>query len=279
MIRPALPNLLLLCFALLLQACDKSSSTPPPPGAKPGHLIGKLSDGQGKPLSNVTIKVFGFSTKGDVVKIEKKFPGPASEYDIEVPDGKYDTPIARIAVEYNQRKYDLPLAAADNTREWNEQHDSQGGMVRDFIWKIAGRAPGGNSNEPSGYWGGTIQFDIGALMGDYANIEITLTPDGPLIDGSEGKPLTFNRKLPWQKKEDHFLLDIPIGKYNANAKVLFGPSPKPLGLVCYTVDPTNPDAPTPDKIRPKVPVEFECREIKAGEWKLLMPNLTAFPPQ
>jgi hypothetical protein len=279
MTRLAFQNLLLLSLTLFMAACDQNgSNSPPPPGAKPGHLTGKLSDARGKPLSNVTIKIVGFSSQGNVVKIEKRVSGPASEYDIEVPDGKYDTPTARLGIEYNDRWYDLPLAAADGTREWNEQHDSKPGMVRDFIWKTAGSAPGGNADQPSGYWGSTIQFDLGGLLGDYATIEVTLKPEGPLIDGSEGKTLTFERKLPWKKREDHYLLDIPIGKYTASARVLFGSSPKPLRLACYTIDPTNPDVQTPDKLSPKVTVEFECQEVKTGEWKVLMPNLTAFPP-
>ena len=280
MTRLALQNVALFAIALFISACDKSGSTaPPPPGAKAGHLTGKLADAQGKPLSNVTIKVVGYSTNGEVVRKEKVIKGPASEYDIEVPDGKYDTPTARIALEYNDRWYDLPLAAADGTREWNEQHDSSQGLVRDFVWKISGRSPYGGANEPGGYWGGTVMFDIGALVGDFASMEVTLTPNGPLIDGSEGKPLSFQRKLPWSKKEDHYLFDVPIGRYTATARVLFGSSPKPMRLVCYTIDPTNPtEIRTPDKMPIKIPVEFECQEVKKGEWQLLMPNLTAFPP-
>jgi hypothetical protein len=280
MTRRALQIVVLLSFALALSACDKSKSNiKPAPGAKAGHLTGKLSDAHGKPLSDVTIKIFGFSNKGEPVRLEKKIKGPAAEYDIEVPDGKYDTPTARIALEYNDHWYDLPLAAADGTREWNEQHDSAPGMVRDFVWKIAGRSPNGNADEPDGYWGGTVVFEIGGPASDLADIEITLTPDGPLIDGSDGQAVKFKRKLPWKKKEEHYLFDVPIGKYSARAQILYGGTPKPMQLVCYTIDPTNPtEVKTPDKMPTKIPLEFECQEIKKGVWKLLLPNLTAFPP-
>src|SRR5258706_1897645 len=268
----------LLVAALAMCGCDRNSGSggPPPPGAKPGHLTGKLSDARGGPLSNVTVSVFGFSDKGEPVTREVKLKGSASEYDIPLPDGKSNAPIARIGVDYNGRWYDLPLAAVDGTREWAEQKEPARGMVRDFTWRISGRAPSGEADSPLGYWGGTIQFDKAGDLGDGATIEITLKPDGPLIDGSAGQTLTFTRKLPWKKFEDHYLLDIPLGKYTASAKKLFGTNPKPLRLVAYTIDPENTkEAPRPAT---SVTVEFECQEVKPGEYKLLLPNLVAFPP-
>jgi hypothetical protein len=278
MSRTLLLSLTLAALALI--GCDRNgSSATAPPGAKPGHLTGKLSDTHGKPLSGVTLSVFGFSPKGEMIKRDVHIKGPATEYDIPLPDGKYDTPVARIGVEYNDRWYDLPLAAADGTREWPQQGQASRGMVRDFVWKISGRAPTGEVEDPAGYWGGTIQFDKGADLGDTATLEITLKPDGPLIDGSIGQPVIFTRKLPWKHREDHYLLDVPIGKYTATGKTLFGTHPKPLRLVSYTIDPTNLDesANTP-KPTSRVTVEFECTEIKTNQWKLLIPNLIAFPP-
>src|SRR5439155_14548322 len=244
---------------------------------KPGHLTGKLSDAQGKPISNVTVSIFGFTDNGEPVTRETKVAGPAGAYDLELPSGKYNTPTARIAVDYNGRHYELPLAAADGTKEWLDQKESRLGMVRDFVWKIAGPVPGGDPLSPSGYWGGTIEFDKGADLGDIAKIEINLRPEGPLIDGSEGKPVVFIRVWPWKKREDHYLLDVPLGRYTATAKILIGTRPKPLRLVSYTVDPSSVEQVQP-KMSPSVPIEFECREVKPGEFKLMIPNLLAFPP-
>jgi hypothetical protein len=283
MIRNALATLVLALMATALTACDDKNSgsgNSPPPGAKPGHLSGKLSDAQGKPLSNVTIHIFGFSDKGEPVDRAVTVKGPATEYDIQLPDGKYNTPSARIGLVYNDRWYDLPLASADGTRDWSDQQDSKRGMVRDFVWKISGKVPGADTSLPAAYWGGTIQFSKGAEdLGEIPTIEINLTPDGPLIDGSKGEPMQFVRKLPWTKQEDHYLFDVPIGKYTATARILFGSQPKPLRLASYTIDPTNPELPNPEKLPPKVPIEFQCQEVHPGEYKLLMPNLVAFPPQ
>jgi hypothetical protein len=272
-----------LCHVLLamisLVGCDRKSGSggPPPPGAKPGHLTGKLSDAQGRPLSNVTVSIFGFSDKGEPVRREAKVAGPAGEYDIPLPDGKYDTPTARIDIDYNGRSYSLPLAATDGTREWAQQKEPKDGIVRDFIWKISGRAPGGADESPRSYWGGTILFDKAGDLGDGATIEIILTPEGPLIDGSPGQTLTFTRKLPWKRQDEHLLLDIPIGKYKATARKMFGSNPKPLRLVAYTIDPAASDSPPPSPVQIAT-VEFECREVKPGEFQLIVPNLIVFAP-
>src|SRR5258706_803706 len=174
MVRLASIHVLLALTALA--GCDwkSGSPTPPPPGAKPGHLTGKLADAQGRPLSNVTVSVFGFTGKNEPVRREVKIAGPAGEYDIPLPDGKYDTPIAQIAVDYNGRSYVLPLAAADGSREWLEQKNPKNGMVCDFVWKIAGRAPIADEQSPRGYWGGTILFDKAGDLGDSATLQIIL---------------------------------------------------------------------------------------------------------
>jgi hypothetical protein len=271
-----------LGLLIALAACDRdaTSSAPPPPGAKPFRLIGKLADERGNPLSNVTVSIFGFSEKGEAVNRQVFVAGPAREYDMELPEGKYATPMARVGVEYNDRWYELPLAAADGTREWTEQKDSRRGLVRDFVWRISGPIPGGQTNAPAGYWGGSVHFDKAGELGDFATIDIVLKPVGPLIDGSEGKPLAFTRRIPWEKPDDHYLIDIPIGKYTASARQAFGTKPKPLRLVSYTVDPANLEPQTAERTpAATATIEFEQSEPKPDEFKLLAPNLVAFPPK
>ena len=279
--RRAIRSIALVAVALALTACDRkggsSSGGPPPPGAVPGHLRGRLADAQGKPLSNVTVSIFGFSDGGEPVTRDVQVTGPATSYDIELPPGKCNTPIARIDVLYNDRRYVLPLAAADGTIEWAEQQSARVGMVRDFVWRISGPVPNADPAAPTGYWGGAVQFDKGQDLGDTAKIEITLKPDGPLIDGSAGRELTFERKIPWKRQEDHLLLDIPIGRYTVAARLLFGTNPKALRLVAYTLDPKHLDL-EPPKPATTVKLEFECGEVKPGEFKLMVPNLIAFPP-
>jgi hypothetical protein len=268
-----------IVLPLVCAACDKSPSPAPQPGAKPGYATGKLASASGGPLTDVTVSLSAFLADNTAYSKEFEIKGPASEYALQIPDGMYNTPMARVGVWYGDRWYDLPLAATDGTREWPAQRNSKQGLVRDFVFRISGLRPGGNTNEPEDYWGGTVHFDKGGDLGEFAKIEITLKPDGPLIDGSGGQTLLFKRELPWRKPQDHLLYDIPLGKYTATAKLLFGSRPKSLKLISYTIDPQKPEeVPAPEKSTTSVPIEFQTQQVKPGEFRKLIPNLVAFPP-
>ncbi len=276
---PVAAGILLILTLLLSYGCDNSgSSVPPPPGAKAGRISGKLADARGGPLSNVMIEISGFTTGGESVHKQVEIPGPATEFSIEVPEGQYSAPAAIIKPQYKDRVYAFPLAAVDGAKEWPEARSSKKGLVRDFVWKISGTKPEGMGAalEPSGYWGGAVQFETGADLGDYAQFEITLKPDGPLIDGSQGKDLVFTKKLPWKRAEEHYILDIPFGRYIASVKLVYGTKPRPLKLVCYTIDPEFPDQ-VPEKTALTAILEYEVKKMKDGTMKLMTPIMVVFP--
>src|SRR3546814_3061732 len=64
---------------------------------------------------------------------------------------------------------------------------------------------------------------------DMEDVELTLTPSGPLIDGSEGKTLVL-------RQGDHYwvqfgyLEDIPIGRYTVTAILKNEAGPRPLRI-------------------------------------------------
>jgi len=267
-------------MAILLAglACDRSGTESVDPRAKAGLLTGKLADDRGGPLSNVMVRVAGFTRGGVPVNKEFKVAGPAKEFSFEVPEGTYTAPEAVIDLEYNNRSYTLGLAPGNGEKEWPRARDSKAGLVRDFIFKISGALPEGLGSDvdPSGYYGSTAVFELGGEFGDVASFEITLKPDGPLIDGSEGKTLTFTRKIPWRRHEDHYLLDIPTGRYIATAKLLYGTRPKPLKIISYAIDPENPDA-APDRSALSAVVEFEMRKGRDGKLNLTRPSIVVFP--
>ena len=266
-----------------LCACDEQKGP-----AATHQITGRLSDQSGKPLSNVKVSVFGYPRGNqETFSHVAEVPGPADRYSIDVPEGTYDAPRASIDVTYNGRKYMLPLASSDNTRDWGEQKDSTGGLTRDFVWRISGPRPSGmgDAKEVATFWGASINLDKGADIGDFGTIEVTLTPDGPLIDGSAGKVLTFKRVIPWQKHEDHLLTDVPIGRYTATAKIFASGSDKarPLRLVAASGNPAKVDeSSSGGATASNVVVEFEQADAKPGatpgqEPKFYMPSLLVFP--
>jgi hypothetical protein len=276
--------LLTACGLLALPSCDDKQGT----GAT-HQITGKLASSSGKPLSNVKVAVFGYP-HGSHESFSKVLdvPGPADKYSVDVPEGTYDAPRASISVNYNGKSFMLPLAAADNTRDWGDQKESKSGLTRDFVWRISGQRPTGlgESKESAGFWGAAVNLDKGADIGDFGTIDVTLTPDGPLVDGSQGKVVTYKRAVPWQKHEDHLLTDIPIGRYVATAKFTGGGAadnkPKPLRLVVTSGNPKNLDELSPQTTAASVVIEFEQMDLKAGagpgqEPKFYVPTLLVFP--
>lgn len=80
------------------------------------------------------------------------------------------------------------------------------GGVRDFVWRLSGPTP----DADFGY-GATIlvyiDFDDYELLPQ--NVELTLAPDGPLVDGSAGRTITVTGDS---------VQDIPVGRYAYSAR-------------------------------------------------------------
>lgn len=108
----------------------------------------------------------------------------------------------RFKTKYNGEWYDLGLAA-DNDAAFA----TDAGAVRNFTLKISGERPGG------GYYGGTVWPYFSSRSGnfDIERVEYTLTPIGPLIDGSAGQPLKL---MP----DEQPTVDVPIGRYKVTAR-------------------------------------------------------------
>lgn len=79
--------------------------------------------------------------------------------------------------------------------------------MRNFTWRLTGQTA-------EGPIGGTVWIhpDWGGVDYDTNDVELTLTPVGPLLDGSSGKPLT------WRLGEDYTREDVPVGTYTLTAR-------------------------------------------------------------
>jgi hypothetical protein len=90
------------------------------------------------------------------------------------------------------------------------------GVVRDFRWQLTGRVPDAGNN----YFGASLALVIGSadydagLLEDGDDVEVRLTPQGPLVDGSEAAVVTRTVRFArsgWASRLD----DIPHGVYTA----------------------------------------------------------------
>lgn len=172
--------------------------------AEPKVVKGQIVDAKGQPVAGAQVVVDNtmFYNSNIVVKSGK--------------DGTYRVPLTqqgtyRVVVsltkEYHGKKYKFDLAP-DETDDFV----ASDGAVRNFTWKLAGEKPDG-----LGFYGGTV---VGYTRpGDYdvqmTDIELTLTPDGELIDGSKGEAVT--KKLV-STGDGPAIKDVPVGRYKITAK-------------------------------------------------------------
>ena len=233
-VRPILPaartatGLFLLSAAVLLAGCGPAEARFDEP--EPGWARGSVTDAGGAPLAGAEVRVEGTSREGGIVSLEVRTDSQG-RYETRLADGTY-TVQAYQPVTYHDEPYWIPLAPADGDNRADT--DSRSGVVEDFVWKTSGRI--GSSADQ--FHGGRVSVDVGLVeTGDGGSaypqfpagsrIEVVLTPDGPLVDGSPGEVETFAfspeaicatcgyTTATWN--------DVPVGRYTVTARLL-GPA-------------------------------------------------------
>ena len=211
----------LACVLLAgLAACDASGNGDAMAAAEParterGYATGRVVDTRGEPVAGAKILLentvfYSSSVSGST--------GPDGRYRLRVHPGAWQA-WATLDREYNGRTYRLDLHPE------NPDSMDEDGVVRDFTWKLEGKDP----RKDFGYYGGRV-----TVFGDYhfydmADVELTLEPDGPLIDGSEGRTLVIRPDDHHWNQPDH-LRDIPIGRYVMSARLLQDGGARPLRI-------------------------------------------------
>jgi len=201
-----------LIFAALFCACSTSAASPPDK-IEPGYVKGRVVDAAGAPLAGVKMVVEHTVLHATYVYART---GDDGRYRVEVPAGSWNV-TAQIEREYHGRRHKLDLHPAIA-----EPFAGSAGAVRDFSLRVSGARPQG------GFYGGTLTlyrdfFDPGLEL---EHVEIAMTPDGPLVDGSEGKALAMKPASGGDQ-----IQDVPIGRYRFSARrVAPGETPAPLLL-------------------------------------------------
>lgn len=167
-------------------------------------VTGKVTDRQGKPLANVEVTVENQMTGNHNTRTV--LTNLSGLYKLELNSVGIYQASAYIKKIYNGVEYNLALHP-DNTSLFSRE-----GAIRNFVWKLTGEMPGG-----AGFYGGSCEIspDIEIIeIEDLENVEFTLTPVGPIIDGSNGAVVKIN---PVRVSSYSVIRDIPIGRYSATA--------------------------------------------------------------
>lgn len=202
-------------------------------GAVAGTVSGRVVNTHGDPIPGVKI-----TAEHTVFRSYLPAVTDANGHyaiNLETPPGAWELS-AELRREYNGNVYMIHLHPDIDEAVGNE------GGTRDFTWKIVGQDANGDE------LGGWVYIHPDEMMAK--DIEITFTPDGPLMDGSTGKPMTVIFTKPLIKT-------IPLGRYVLKARYL--PTGQPLMIHPSKEDSAslNPTVMFPVDVYTKRPAELD----------------------
>jgi hypothetical protein len=196
----------------LLVRVAAASPVEPSPTGDPGVVTGVARDGRGRPIANALVQVKMMFNPNVVTA----HTGADGRYTVRgLPAGLAHKVWAWNEVTYGGRSYCSRLAMP-NAGDYDPFVPSTA-VTRDFRWQLTGRIPDAGNN----YFGASIALSINSadwdtLLDDGDQVELRLTPQGPLVDGSEGAVVTRTLRFArsgWESRID----DIPHGIYTAQA--------------------------------------------------------------
>ena len=188
---------------------------------KPGVVQGTVLDRNGKPMPDVTVSAW-FSVPSIYLSTADLLKTTTDEHGHYAINVKEAVALGHVAatrrVQYNGQSCLLPFARLDasgHRRDSDIINRSEGDVVN-FMPAISGLRESDRDPENwASYFGSMIQVEnevhnTGRSLFAGSQVRVVLTPKGPLLDGSAGRPLT--RDTPVNSTYFHFdLKDVPIG--------------------------------------------------------------------
>ena len=218
----------------------------PPLTPRAGSIIGRVLDENGAVIPHVTVTYSGFEEGKLMVNNAENVGGAVQAsggtYAIRVPAGAYRVSAFATYV-YQGRTYNFPMEPVNPPSR--HDYDSLGldelkrGLVRDFVLKMtAKRADAWEETETgynNAYYGGRLYFNVGEgdriLGGGHmpappvgalppeSRLHVTLTPQGPRVDGTTGEPILVDVRLGDSGKYTFSQRGIYPGVYLATASL------------------------------------------------------------
>ena len=203
-------TLITLGLTTLLAACGSTGNTAintpvnnqPQPTPAGGIVKGVALDGNGAPIAGARIVIDNTVVANSAVTGRT---GNDGRYSLQIPKEWSWRAYAQLEKTHNGRTFKVDLHP-DNP----DSFAGSQGAVRNFEMRVAGSKP-----EPLvGTYGAMVYvFRNPDNNFDEHDVEITLIPQGKLIDGSNGQSITAR---PIENK----IADVPIGRYALSAKLV-----------------------------------------------------------
>jgi hypothetical protein len=201
--------LIIIVQVLLGTACTKTTadetgtdSTTNTSAVEKSQIKGRITDGKGNPIANAKVVIEHTVYYATYVYATSDNNG---YYKTSVPNGSWQASV-QMQRNYLDRLYTFDLHP-DNA----EAFAGTTGAIRNFTWKLNGPKPGG------GFYGSYVAVypEPGSVF-FMEDVALTLTPDGPLADGSAGQVIT-NGLTDIGGGEDG-INDVPVGQYTITAR-------------------------------------------------------------
>lgn len=200
--------------ALLLTTASVQAQAPDQ--VEPGIVKGMVRDAAGKPIEGAIVFIDG--NYDNNLQQTTKADGA---FRMRLPLGAFR------AMAWFYKSYEGQKFKVDLKPDTTDTFDDAGGAVRNFTWALTGeKVP-----PDMGSFGAFMYVSLGTdftYIEDQDNITYTLTPVGPLIDGSEGQVIVRKGGAP-RTAEYGKILDIPVGHYTIKG-VYAPPGKKPQTL-------------------------------------------------
>jgi hypothetical protein len=193
-----------LSLSLLATACED------PAGGAPLEqqawvVAGRVTDAAGEPLPSVYV------VADDQLLYDSNLVAVTDEdgvYRIELPDMATTWSMsAQHVADYHDRTYHFDLHSVVD-----QPFSGEEGAIRDFEWLLSGEDSHGDP-----YGGFVVGYARpGDSSFDVLDVELTMVPDGPLVDGSDGAVVSGGLEA---TGDGFALVDVPVGRYAISAVV------------------------------------------------------------
>jgi hypothetical protein len=233
---------------------------------KPGFVRGYVQDLKGKPLQNAKLGVRSTAVGGAYSGAQGKTDAQGY-YEIAVPFGVAHFYNAGYSIDYGEGRAALGLHPADGELDG---FASNVGGVENFVllpYGIANRDDVQDDPHYAGnYYGGAVSLsysvsDEGTDLPPNSEIEFTLKPQAPLIDGSQGRTIIIHKRVgTWFGQL--YIVNIPITTYGVTANLVGGGA--------LRIKETGPNGGAAFGIEPKEAVGAVALQLRPGTAKAEM---------
>ena len=198
---------LALLFLGVLAACgsaEASLSGPAEDESNEGVVSGRVTDMQGRPIAGATVVINNAVWFNRNIVLVSGADG-TYRHDLPATDSWYVR--GTTDVSYNGRTYTMELKP-----DYPGGFSGVDGRTVNLRWTTTGEVPTDFGH--AGYYGGSVEMDAGWDLPDLSGVTLTLTPVGPLIDGSAGAAIT---RTVSETVGSYAIRDVPIGRYTVRA--------------------------------------------------------------